>query len=45
MTRFEAVLYEGEVDERLPELQVVQWTFVNHETGANSGKTSCVEDL
>lgn len=40
MARFEAVLYDGEVDERLPEWQVVEWTYVNHETGAKSGKTA-----
>lgn len=39
MTRFEAVLYEGEVDERLPEWHVVKWNVVNKETGARMGKT------
>lgn len=37
--RFEAVLYEGEVDERLPEWRVVEWTYVNTETGAKSGRS------
>lgn len=35
--RFEAVFYEGEPDERLPEWHVVEWTFVNPETGAKLG--------
>lgn len=39
MARFEAVLYDGEDGERLPEWQVVEWTFVNLENGAKSGRT------
>lgn len=35
--RFEAVFYEGEVDERLPEWHVVEWTYVNPETGGKIG--------
>lgn len=38
-TRFEASYYEGEVDERLPEWRVVEWTFVNPETGTKGGRT------
>lgn len=37
MARFEASYYPGEVDERLPEWHVVEWTYVNPETGAKSG--------
>lgn len=36
MARFEPVYYEGEVDERLPEWQVVEWTMVSP-TGAKFG--------
>ena len=39
MARFEAVLYDGEPDERLPEWCVVEWNYINPETGAKSGKT------
>ena len=39
MARFEAVYYEGEQDERLPEWRVVEWTIVNPETGGKVGKT------
>lgn len=35
--RFEASFYPGETDERLPEWHVVEWTFVNPETGSKSG--------
>ena len=35
--RFEAVFYDGEPDERLPEWHVVEWTFVNPETGGKIG--------
>lgn len=35
--RFEAVLYDGEPDERLPEWQVVEWTYIG-EYGSKSGK-------
>ena len=35
--RFEAVFYDGEPDERLPEWHVVEWTYVNPETGAKCG--------
>lgn len=35
--RFEAVFYEGDPDERLPEWHVVEWTVVNPETGAKLG--------
>lgn len=38
MTRFEAVFYEGEVNERLPEWNVVEWTVVNMDTGAKMGR-------
>ncbi len=37
--RFEASYYPGEVDERLPEWRVVEWTYVNPETGAKSGRS------
>lgn len=37
--RFEASYYPGEVDERLPEWRVVEWTYVNTETGAKSGRS------
>lgn len=39
MARFEAFFYPGEDDERLPEWCVVEWTYVNPETGAKSGDT------
>ena len=39
MARFEASFYPGEVDERLPEWHVVEWTYVNPENGSKSGKT------
>jgi hypothetical protein len=39
MARFEASYYPGEYDERLPEWTVVEWTHVNHKTGAKSGNT------
>lgn len=35
--RFEAVFYEGEPNERLPEWHVVEWTYVNPETGGKTG--------
>lgn len=35
--RFEAVFHEGEPDERLPEWHVVEWTYVNPETGGKIG--------
>lgn len=38
MARFEAVFYEGEDDERLPEWQVVEWT-VDDGKGNRAGKT------
>lgn len=37
--RFEAYLYDGEENERLPEWRVVEWTYVNPETGAKSGRS------
>ena len=37
--RFEAYLDPGETDERLPEWRVVEWTYVNTETGAKSGRS------
>lgn len=39
MARFEAVFYEGEVDERLPSWDVVEWTEVNPVTGAKFGRS------
>lgn len=35
--RFEAVFYDEEPNERLAEWHVVEWTFVNPETGAKIG--------
>lgn len=35
--RFEAVFHDGEPDERLPEWHVVEWTYVNPETGGKIG--------
>ena len=40
MARFEASFYPGEVDERLPEWHVVEWTYVNPENGSKSGRTA-----
>ena len=37
--RFEAYYYDGEPNERLPEWRVVEWTYVNTETGAKSGRS------
>lgn len=36
--RFEAYLDPGEDYERLPEWRVVEWTYVNPETGGKSGR-------
>lgn len=37
MARFEASFYPGEDNERLPEWQVVEWTYTNPKTGGRSG--------
>lgn len=37
MARFEASYYPGEDGERLPEWHVVEWTWVNQQTGAKGG--------
>ena len=37
MARFEAVFYEGEINERLPEWCVVEW--LPEHNGAKSGRT------
>lgn len=38
MSRFEASYYPGEDGERMPEWHVVEWDYVNPETGAKTGK-------
>ena len=36
--RYSVEYYPAEVDERLPEWRVVEWTYVNPETGSKSGR-------
>jgi hypothetical protein len=37
--RYSVEYYPGENNERLPEWRVVEWTFVNPETGGKAGRT------
>lgn len=37
--RYSVEYYPGEDNERLPEWRVVEWTFVNPETGGKAGRS------